>query len=67
MPVRNVDVDIEQLKGYASMFPPNSFFEVPFVSESDLVTLCYRQIIDGYWDTSGEATVFKIRFPSEEA
>lgn len=42
-------------------FTDSNFFEPP-VDEDTALALCYAKYLEGYWDTSGEETVFRIRF-----
>lgn len=40
----------------------NSYFFKPPVDEDTALALCYAKYLEGYWDSSGEETVFRIRF-----
>lgn len=44
-------------------FPLSEFWKVPpGIEEETVLSLCYAKCLDGYWDTSGNETVFRIRF-----
>lgn len=42
-------------------FSNTNFFKPP-LDEDTALALCYAKYLEGYWDTSGEETVFRIRF-----
>jgi hypothetical protein len=42
-------------------FTNYNFFEPP-IDEDTALALCYAKYLEGYYDTSGETPVFKIRF-----
>lgn len=44
-------------------FSNSKFFKPPEeVDEDTALALCYAKYLEGYYDTSGEETVFRIRF-----
>lgn len=42
-------------------FTNSNFFKPP-IDEDTAVALCYAKYLEGYWDSSGETPVFRIRF-----
>lgn len=44
-------------------FSNTNFFKLPeCIDEDTALALCYAKYLEGYWDSSGDVPVFRIRF-----